>query len=65
MQANNAALGCCLIFLGIIFSILAIGHLIYYVCFVIQLSKAHWIVIPIGIVMLGYQACVLLAMQSK
>ena len=65
MNAPNTALGCGLIFLGIIFSILGIGHLIYFVAFVMALAKIHWIAFPIAIVLLGYGACVLLAVQSK
>ena len=65
MNASNAALGCVLVFLGIIFASLAIGHLIYFVAVILELAKTHWIAFPLGIIVIGYAACVMLAAQPK
>ena len=65
MNAPNAALGCVLIFLAIIFVSLTIGHLIYFVAVILELAKTHWIAFPLGIIGLGYVACAMLATQSK
>ena len=65
MNAPNAALGCVLVFLGIIFSLLAIGHLIYFVAVILELAKRHWIAFPLGIIGIGYVACTMLAAQPK
>ncbi len=61
----NAALGCVLVFLAIIFVSLTIGHLFYFVAVILELAKTHWIAIPCGIIGIGYVACVLLATQQK
>lgn len=65
MNAPNAALGCVLVFLAIIFVSLTIGHLFYFVAVILELAKTHWIVFPAGIIGLGYVACVMLAAQPK
>jgi hypothetical protein len=65
MNAPNAALGCVLVFLAIIFVSLTIGHLFYFVAVILELAKNHWIAFPLGIIGLGYAACVMLAAQSK
>ena len=64
-KANNTALGCLMIFLGGIFSLIAIGYLFYAVFFILELSKVHWIAIPCGIIGIGYAACSILAAQPK
>ena len=65
MNAPNAALGCVLVFLGIIFFSITIGYLIYFAAVILELAKTHWIAFPLGIFGLGYVACVLLAAQPK
>ncbi len=65
MNAPNAALGCVLFFLAIIFVSLTIGHLFYFVTVILELAKTHWIAFPAGIIGLGYVACVMLAAQPK
>ena len=65
MNAPNAALGCVLVFLAVIFASITIGYLFYFVEFILELAKTHWIAFPLGIIGLGYVACTMLAAQPK